>query len=198
MKLTIKILALAFATGLVIAFAATPVDAQVKKSSKMMTKDAKAKVAEPQDGVVLEPRYQLFASRADRRELKMSYRRYQRAERARERAVKTKSRTKAARYLKAATQDFERALKGSDRVLNRTRRVAAKREAKRLMRAFSRAAYGAQLALGEAYTTRGAYRRALDAADRALALRPRDVMARSLKERIQLQRAAASSKGRGF
>jgi tetratricopeptide (TPR) repeat protein len=206
MKLDLKNIAL---TGLLaLASSAAPLLAQEKapaghKADAMKTaKMTEGKETARQPLGLLEPaaapRLELFKSAVARREIKKSYARYLKADRAQRKATQVKSRTKSARYLKSASRGYALALSNSNRAEKRAKNVAAKKEAGRIMKAVERAAFLANLALAEAYTTRGAFRRALDATDRALILRPRDVIAARLKARIQLARAAASAKGRNF
>ena len=118
---------------------------------------------------------------------------YRKAMRSYRGAEKQKSQTKKARSYRFAAQGFDTALKRlqklGKRYGNADQAVAA--ETGRLTPHFLQAARVSYLEVAIAYTSRGSYKRALDAVERTIQLNPRDRRARRLREHIQLAQAAA-------
>ena len=109
-----------------------------------------------------------------------------------ERASRERNRTKRARLYDKASRELEKALDKTDRIGRSHRRSGVVvRAVKDVMMRVSIALQRTNLALADAYVSRGAYKNALDAVDQVLYLDPKNAEAVQLKKHIQLIKATS-------
>ena len=145
---------------------------------------------------VPKPDFDAVSSVRARRGLKKTWRGYRGAVRSYESVRKQRSYTKRARAYRRAALGFDTALRRIQKLKSRYAMDAALvSEAKRLAPHFLQAARISYFEVATAYTSRGSYKRALDAVERTIQLNPRDRRAIRLREHIQLAQAAAGRRG---